>query len=90
MNRPLGFSPRVSEYRDEFLREIRRSPPKYVLVANEKCFFSFDKPAPELLEDFPDFADFLASHYSSETAIGIYDVLRRVDANPLTALRKEL
>lgn len=70
--RPRGATRRA--YREEFLADLQRAPPTYIIVG-----MTIDGGSKEeALADFPEFAALLEEGYRLQTSIGHLDVYRRL------------
>jgi hypothetical protein len=78
MNRVLqrNGSPHIERWQQEFIRDITRSEPAYILVADEYNGASFIGNPREHLEQFAALHNFVTNNYELETRIGSFDVYR--------------
>jgi hypothetical protein len=78
MNRVLQRhnSPHVEQWQQEFIRDITRSEPAYILVADEYNGNPFVGNPREHLQEFAALRNFVTNNYLLETRIGSFDVYR--------------
>ena len=78
-NFPLRTEWRNAEYKAELMRELRAQPPDVFVVASEDRYVGLTgskKDSMELLREFEELNEFVASLYSPETKIGRYAIFR--------------
>ena len=79
-NFPLRTEWQNAQYKAELMRALRAQPPELFVVASEDRYLGLTgskKDSAELLRDFEELNDFVASMYSLETKIGRYSLFRR-------------
>ena len=64
-------------YRREQMDTLRKAPPRYVILNRDITRY----PPGQQVDDFPEFAGFLQTHYRLETTIGDLQLYRRDDAS---------
>jgi hypothetical protein len=70
--------PLHARYRELFLREIERSPPRYIIVDAQGAWALMDQTGLELLEEFPEFRQFVSSRYRLVGKVGAFQLLSRL------------
>ena len=77
------LSPMQQRWRYEFLRDVRTRQPVYVAVVQQDNWWwaPQEQTSEELLDDFPDWKAFIASHYQFEQRIGRF-LLYRMTSEP--------
>ena len=78
-NFPLRTGWRNAEYKTELMRALRAQPPDVFVVASEDRYYGLTgskKDSAELLREFEDLNDFVASRYALDARIGRYSVFR--------------
>src|SRR5690242_3080012 len=65
-------SPAIAHYREQFLRNIDSHPPAVIVLSNMRFYTT---PSFSKLDQWPQFADYLASHYTLAVARQLPDQL---------------
>jgi hypothetical protein len=73
---------RRARYRDQFRRDIEAAPPDYVVLVRNDTNPVESRDSASQLEDFPWWAEQVATRYESIVTIGDFDILERVPARP--------
>jgi hypothetical protein len=83
--RPPGgnLSPMQEAWRAEFLRDVRERRPRYVgVVRGDAWWWAPDeKTSEQLLDDFPEWKEYLGEHYELERTIGRFLLYRRIEGS---------
>ena len=70
-------------YRAQAMEQLNANRPVYFVTGLN---WTGEGPASELLEDFPELADYLAANYTFEKSFGLIDIYRRNDAPTIARL----
>jgi hypothetical protein len=70
--------PLHSRYRALFLAEIEHSPPRYIIVDAQEPWDLMDRTGLQLLEDFPEFRQFVSNRYTLVSKVNAFQLFTRL------------
>jgi len=88
LNLPLISPWSPPEWRDEVVRDLRKAPPQFVVVARDDALLYIawhDMDSEEFLQVYPEFSTFLADDYELDQKLQFFKIYRRRGLPPGTA-----